>query len=242
MTLLEMVNDARKKAHIRQGTISTVAGATGITADLTMWVQDAWEDLQKESLNWWFRTKIDATTTLSASTDQYAMPADLESINWRTVSIYETVGVDEVPLSFIPYEEWRMRKDLYNTSEARPVLVTERPDTKIHVWPFPDKTYTLRYDGVYAIDAMTDDGDTPGDTISAGTQLLPDQYHDVLVWDAVRRYATVHEDGATLERAQKRFLAAHNRLKERHTPEVYIKPGILTGRKGYVANVRGYWR
>ena len=119
MTLLEMVNDARKKAGIRKGAISSIVGATGIAEDLAMWVQDAWVDLQKESLNWWFRTKIDDTIAISASTDQYAMPADLETINWRTCSIYENVGVDEVAIRYIPYEEWRMRKDLYTAGEAQ---------------------------------------------------------------------------------------------------------------------------
>jgi hypothetical protein len=242
MTLVDMVEDARKKAGIRQSTITTISGATGIVADLLMWVQDAWVDLQKESLNWWFRTKIDDTISIIASTDQYAMPADLETINWRTCSIYTTVGVDEASIRYIPYEEWRMRKDLYITAEGRPTLITERPDTKIHVWPFPDQAYTLRYDGVYAIDNMTADADTPGDTISVGTQLLPDQYHEVIVWDAVRRYATQHEDGPTLERSQKQFLAAHARLKERHAPDIYVKPGILTGRKGYVSSANTYWR
>ena len=242
MTYLEMVNDAMKKAGVRKTTATTIVSATGIVGDFAMWVEDAWEDLQKESLNWWFRTKIDDTIAISASTDQYSMPADLETINWRTCSIYETVGVDEVPIRYIPYEQWRMRKDLYSVGEARPVLLTERPDTKIHVWPFPDTSYTLRYDGVYALDVMTADADTPGDTISAGSvQLLPTQYHEVLVWDAVRRYATQHEDSATLERSQKRFLTSHNRLKERNTPDLYVKPGILTGRRGSVY-ARGYWR
>ena len=231
MTFLELVNAARLRTGAKANSVSTVVAATGMDLDFVTWVQDAWRDLQRESENWWFRQKLDQTLAMIVSTDEYAMPTGLSALNWRTVTIYFTAqGTDESNVRYVPYEEWRMEKDTVTTSEGRPIMITEKPDGVLAVWPVPDKIYTLRFDGVYDIDEMTADADTPGDTISVGTQLLPTRYHYFLVWDAVARYAAHHEDGAALERAQKYLKIERGYLSERSAPPVYIKPGALTGR------------
>lgn len=229
MTLLELVNAARIRSGIRSGALATVVGATGADADLVTWVQDSWRSLQRESLNWWFRAKLDLTLAISASDDEYDMPTGLETLNYRTVTIYLTAKTDESNVIFVPYEDWRMRKDTVTSGEGRPNIITERPDGVLQVWPVPDQAYTLRFDGVWDIDEMTADADTPGDTISGGTQLLPDRYHFTLVWAAVVRYAEFHEDEASHARAQARFLAERARLSERQTPPPAVAIGRLTG-------------
>ena len=231
MTYLQLVNAVRKRAGIKVDDVSTVASATGIDELIAMWVNDAWVDLQRESENWFFRQKLDQTLAMVASTDEYAMPTGLIALNWRTVTIYFTAsGTDESNVEYVPYEDWRMAKDTVTSSEGRPIMITEKPDGVLAVWPVPDKIYTIRFDGVWDIDEMTADADTPGDTISAGTQLLPDRFHMFIVWDAVSRYAAHFEDSASLERAQRNMKVERGYLSERSTPPVYIKAGQLTGR------------
>jgi hypothetical protein len=231
MTFLQLINAARQRAGVKKAALTTVVAATGMDADLVMWVQDAWRDLQRESENWWFRQKLDQTLAMVASTDEYAMPTGLIALNWRTVTCYFTAsGTDESNVEYVPYEDWRMAKDTVTSSEGRPIMITEKPDGVLAVWPVPDKIYTIRFDGVYDVDEMTADADTPGDTISGGTQLLPDRFHYCIVWDAVARYAAHHQDMSTLERAQKYLKVERGLLSERSAPPVYIKAGQLTGR------------
>jgi hypothetical protein len=228
MNYLQLVQEALTRSGMRTPLPSTLANATDSVVDWKDWVQDSWRELQEESTNWWFRQRLDQTLAISASTDEYAMPSDLETLNYRTLTIYTTAKTDETPVQHVHYEDWRVYKDTVSSSEGRPTYITERPDGVLQLWPVPDQAYTLRYDGVWDIDTMAVDADTPG-LNRAGVQLLPDRYHWVIVWDAVRRYAEHHQEPEVLARAQAKFLAQHARLAEKSRPPVYIKAGVLTG-------------
>lgn len=240
MNYLQLVQEAMYRAGVREAVPTTLTGAVSAAADFKRWVNDSWRELQEESVNWFFRQKLDQTLAITASDDDYSLPSDLETMNFRTVTIYETAKTDESKLVWTPYEEWRTSRDTVSSAEGRPTTITERPDGVFQIWPVPDKAYTLRFDGVWAIDEMSSDSDTPGSTITAGTRLLPALYEWVLVWGAVTRFAEHHEDPEGLAKAQSKYLAQHARLNEKQRPPIYVKPGILTG-TGRV-NTRGWWR
>lgn len=230
MNYLQLVQQAITKSGNRLALPSTLAGATGITADFADWVADSWRELQEESDNWFFRLKLDQTLDLTASDDEYDMPDGLETLNFRTVTVYTDSKVDEVPLEFVRYEYWRIAKDTISTSEGRPKIITERPDGVLQIWPVPDQAYTMRYDGVWDIDELENDADEPG-TNRTGARTLPARYDYLLVWDAVRRCGEHHQDPDMIAKAQPKYLAQRARLSEKQTPPVYVKPGLLTGRR-----------
>jgi hypothetical protein len=178
-----------------------------------------------------------STTNPLGSGDEYNMPTGLETINYRTVTVYETAKQDETPVTKMSYETWRTVKDTLETSASRPEYIVERPDGVLQVWPVPDKPYTLRFDGVWEIDEMTVDADTPGSNVSGGT-LLPDRFHWVIVYDACRRFYEDHEDAEGIQKMQNKYLAQRARLSEKQTPPIYVRPGVLTG---WSWRARRYW-
>lgn len=228
MDYLTLVQQSMYKCGLRSENPSTLVGALDITLDFKIWVQDSWRELQEESTNWWFRSSLDQTLALTTSQDSYAMPTDFETINYRTVSVYTVAKEDEQVLTFIPYEEWRMRLDTTLTTGGRPVYITQTPAQALIVWPAPDQAYTLRFDGVWDIDEMLIDSDTPGFNRTGATS-LQDRYHWVLVYDAARRYAEHHQDAAGVAKAQSKFLSQHARLTEKRKPAISVPVGILTG-------------
>jgi hypothetical protein len=225
---LQLVNKAIARSGCGHAQVTSLAGETDIVVNFIDWVQDAWRELQEESTNWWFRAKLDQTLSIVQGTDEYAMPSGLETLNYRTVTIYTDSKTDETPVRFIKYEEWRTDKDTVESGQGRPIYITERPDGVLQIWPVPDQAYTLRYDGVWDIDEMLIDTDTPGFN-TTGAQTLQDRYHYVLVWDAIRRYAEHYEDPESLQKAQSKYLAQHARLTEKRRPPIYVKVGTLTG-------------
>ena len=223
MNYLQLVQKAMHRAGVREAAPSTLVGATGIVEDFKEWVADSWRELQEESPNWFFRQDLDQTLAVSASDDKYAMPNGLETLNYRTITIYTTAKQDETPVEWCDYETWRTNRDTKETSEGRPTEITEDLyGANIYLWPVPDQSYTLRYDGVFLVEELSADTDTPGPAVS-----FEERYHWVIVWDAVMRYALAHEDGQKYEEASKRFKKLRARMSEKQMPPVYINAGQL---------------
>ena len=228
MNYLELVQESMKRAGVRTAAPDTLVGAVDVAQAFAWYVNDSWRELQEESFNWWFRQKLDQTLAISSGVDEYAMPTGLQSLNYDTCTIYLTAKTDETPVSLLPYRNWRTVKDTVDTAESRPTRITERPDGVLQVWPVPDQDYTLRFDGVWDIDNMSNDTDEPGSTISGGL-LLPARHHYILVYDAARRHHEHNENAEGVHEMQRKFLKMHRRLAEVEAPPVYVKPGVLTG-------------
>ena len=217
-TYLEIVQKAIRKSGSKVDKPTTIVGATGIVELFVEWVQDAWKDIQLEHLGWQWRVARDQTLTLVASTDEYAMPAGMENIDLRSVSVYENVD-DEFPLTYVSYLHWRNHLDKANTAgitEAKPKNFTITPDDKIAFYPPPDIEYTVRYDGHTTVEILddTDDADTPTG--------IRDEYHDGIMWRAVMYYAEHFEDGAKLQEAQNHFKPYKKYFDERELENVVV--------------------
>lgn len=221
MTYLELVQFAMRRAGVREDMPSTLVGASGIVLDFAEWVNDAWEEIQIERENppWWFRTLPDQTLAIVSGTDEYSMPAGLETIDWDTITAYTTSKVDETKVYYIPYLDWRMGYDTATYTTGRPQKITLKPDNSLAVFPVPDADYTMRFNGILDLEELSADADTPTG--------LPAMYHRVLGWDAVRKFAEHHEDGTMLAKAQGRHKKYYKRVLARQLPVTNIEKGTL---------------
>jgi hypothetical protein len=230
MTYLELVQLAIRESGAREEQPSTLVGVTGLALDFKNWVADAWYELQMEHENppWWFRVLESQTASLLQSQDTLPSLIGMESIDWRTVTCYTTSKTDETPVEFVPYQHWRMEYDTKTYQEGKPKWITETPTGSYKVFPFTDQPYTIRFDGVRSIQTFTADADEPTG--------LQEQFHRVIAYAAVMRYAMHHEDGAKYADAEKKFRAIYDRLVARQLPPVDIEMGALYGktfRTGY---------
>lgn len=223
MTYLELVNFAMSRAGVREEPAATLVGSIGLVTDFKNWINDAWYEMQLEKQNppWWFMMSLDQTQAITASTDSYAMPAGLSTIDWRTPTIYTTAKTDETPLCYIPYDVWRLEYDTKTYQEQRPRFITLCPDNTLKLFPVPEQAYTMRFDGVLLPAELSLDGDVPLN--------LQAEYHRVIAWDAVMRYAAHHEDGAALMNAQNKFRSIYDKMVQRHVEQVQIEVGRLYG-------------
>lgn len=258
MDYLTLVQKAIREAGLRSSEPTTLVDQQDIVADFARWVNEAWRDLQEESVEWFFRKWPDQLDTLLAGVDEYddfnvtftivnpfgspptlnvSGPGYLETLDWDTLTVYTTAKTDETPLKYMDYEQWRVQRDTVASAAGRPTHITESPDGKYYVWPVPDQDYTIRFDGVLEIDEMQYDTDTPGlqATVSEKTT-LPDRYHWILVYDAARKYYEHHGDVDGLAKINRKYMAQYTRLTEKQRPKVDVPPGVLTGLNS------GQWR
>jgi len=215
-TYLKLVQKAVRKSGASVDVPTTIVGATGITEMFVEWVQDAWKDIQLEHMGWNWRVVRDDTLAITAGTDEYAMPADLESFDNRTLSIYIDPA-DESPLHFVNYHVWRNTMDKQSpATPARPQRFTITPDDKIAIFPPPDVGYTLRMDGFRVLQLLDveNNNDIPA--------YLRPEYHDGIMWRAVMYYAQHFEDGAKLQEAQAHFKPYKKYYEERELEDITL--------------------
>lgn len=224
MTLLEIVTEAMAKALVREDAPSTTVSATGIVADFVGYVNDTYRNIQltAHGERWFFRQSLDLTLSLVASTSEYAMPAGLQTLNWRTVTCYLTTPKEEeTPVEYIDYYYWRTYYNTRNMEEGKPQYITVKPDGTLELIPTPDDTYTLHFDGVLSEDTLSGDADTP---------ILPVWAQRCLVWGAVQRFAEAHEDGSMLAKANKEYRPYYDSMVNYQTPDVHVNTSIFTNR------------
>lgn len=212
-TYLELVQKTVRKSGATVTEPSAVTGLTGLQELFAEWVAEAWKHIQMERMGLKWRRDRDLTLSLSASTDEYAIPATLESLNLRSLTCHLS-NVSETPVYFQTYDYWKRWIDRVDRSEGKPQYFTISPDNKIIVWPIPDDDYTIVYEGVLVIDELSANSDVPAN--------LDAVYHDAIVWQAVMYYAMHFEDGTKLSEAQAMFRPYKKYFEERfmEIPEV----------------------
>ena len=220
-TYLELVQKAIRKTGAKIEKPTTIVGASGLTELFVEWVQDAWKHIQLEHLGWQWRVSRDLTLAITSATDEYALPATLEHLDKRTVSVYDAVD-DELQIYHVNYHHWRNQLDKLNVAPgAKPICFTLTPDNKIAFYPIPDQDYTVRYDGLLAVEILddTDDTDTP-------TGIL-EVYHDAITWKAIEYYAAHFEDGAKLQEAQNMFMPYKKYFEERELEDIVVDTKVF---------------
>lgn len=226
MTLLEMVQKAIRKSGAKVDLPSTVTENNNLIQLFVEWVVDAWKDIQLERLGWDWRVTRDKTFAITSAAAEYTVPSTMETINTKTVVIYDD-PTDASFLQYISYDEYRRRRDTMTAATSRPLYFTLTPDDMIAFWPAPDQNYTVKYDGVLKVEILddTDDNATPA--------RLAEEYHDGIVWQAVRYYAQHFEDGSKFQEAVDRFVPYKKYFEERAMPDMSLDLSALYGYRKY---------
>lgn len=206
MNYLELVQKTVRKSGARLEVPTTVVGQENLAYMFVEWVQEAWKEIQMERLGIGWRVVTGETFPLVVDTYEYALDATLESINTRAVTIL-LAGENEAPLCFVPSDYYRTTVDRVTRASGMPNYFSIMPDDSSWVfWPNPDQIYTIRYEGIRAVEEL-DFLDTAG----AGSSDLLEPvgidavYHDSIVWQAIQNYAMHFEDGSKLQEAQAKF-------------------------------------
>lgn len=233
MTYLELVQKAVRRSGATLTVPSTVVSQTGLAFLFVEWVRDAWKSIQLERLGLHFRRSRDLTLSLVASTDEYTLPATLESINTRSLTCHLS-NENESPMQFQTYDYWRRFVDRVSRQEGKPQFFTIGPLGKLIVWPQPDEAYTIRYEGILLPEEFDYE-----DTAGAGTSdaleptNLHSQYHDAIVWQALMYYAMHFEDGSKLQEAQAMFRPYKKYFEERYMDIPIVDTTILYSVYGF---------
>ena len=190
MNFLAMAQRVKRESGRGSTAIAGVLTATGEDLDICNWVATAWRDIQLMPYTWaWMRVSIIGDLVIDTIAHS---PLSLTAANFSKwvpesddyqMTVYESSApATEWRIQFLPYERFRGRFIIGEHSAAAPQFWTQAPHGDFLIGPKPDLgTYKLRADYFMAPDELTDDTDVPG---------MPDQFHMLIVWDALMHAAS----------------------------------------------------
>lgn len=215
-----------KKTAQESGTIAglpsftTTANATGRIAKLVGWVSDAWLNIQNERNDWLFRNDT-FSHALNIGVSEYTPASfNLSLSQWlpdtcsrQTMSLYDpAIGqADEGGICQIPWDRYRAMYDRGVTAPNRPQYWAVKPNGNLLVGPAPDKAYVLRGEYRTTAQILAADTDTPN---------IPEEYHGVIVGEALRLMADSDESWEGLMPRASKYERLRNPLVLALTPQV----------------------
>ena len=154
--------------------------------------------------NWLFMHSEFTFDTIADTKDYLAADYSINDMKlWDTDSflIYETAldENDQNAIPYTPYQRWRYlyRERMNVRPTGRPQELTILPDNQVRFEPTPDKIYTI--DGEYkrSTQEFAADADVPTS--------LPDDFHMIIVWQALKYYASFQNAPEVMDEAETNF-------------------------------------
>lgn len=137
-TYLEAVNDLWLDLGLEGSGISSVENQSAMKEKVCYWVKRADLEVQNKWSNWDFMHDTFTVNTIAGSRE-ITGPDDLGV--WEKESAF----IDEVPLFFVGYDEWRSSYK-YDTTQGVPWGFTVSQAKKIILIPYPADIYEIEID------------------------------------------------------------------------------------------------
>jgi hypothetical protein len=219
MNFLELCQRVRQEAGVAGSGPTTVVTQTGQLGKIVGWTAQAWVEIQLLRPNWNFMNESFSFATVAATRDYLAADysiTDLKLWDYDSFLIYETaIGEsDQNELTYYPYKVWRprYRNRMNDRNDDRPQLFTILQNNNIRFEPRPDKAYTIEGEYKRTTQEFTADADIPTN--------LPDDFHMIIVWQALKYYGFYENAPEVLDEAETNFDNLLFRLEAEQLPEM----------------------
>lgn len=197
---LDLCKRVRQEAGLSGDGPAAVANQAGQMRRIVDWVSQAWVDIQNSRPDWLFMDAEFSFATTAAKRDYTAGEAGITNHKlWDTDTffIYKTsIGAsDEHELDFMAYNLWRRqyRAKMDSRDDVNPVLFTVLPNNSLRFEGRPDGSYTISGSYKTSTQTLAVDADTP---------TLPLDYHMIIVWQALKYYASYYNAPEVMDEAE----------------------------------------
>lgn len=180
------------------GEITSTLNATGEAKSIVRRIDYAYNQIQRApGMLWrflwvtWEFTTVDGVDEYSAQTADPPILNDwtlLDSRRLPVVRFYPTTGTvdDTQSLPALPFDTWDRIYKIQPPEKGEPETCSISPNGHLMIGPRPDAVgYKIRGRGYRRPHALTADSDAP---------LLPEEFHDLIVWRALIRQSAADED------------------------------------------------
>lgn len=159
----------------------------------------------------WGRYDFVADGQVTDFLEPYKMEFAIQTTGGSTIQENdESTGLTS--LIYTPWADWTWSINNWAGGRGTPNLITISPDGDFEVWPRPDKAYVLAFTYTKTDGTLTAHDSTPS--------LLPERYHEILVWMAVRKSGMYDRDRTIVGRADEHIRLYRNSMEKNLLPDV----------------------
>lgn len=203
-TYLQLVQDTFAECQFAGTAPVSVAGNIGAVADIVRWVRDGYREIQQRCPAWrWMRKKFALRTVVGNSNYAYSVAKEdvfntfddndeiTEFSHWHIQDRYNPVRIyreadgvaGETRMGFTTWDIFRAAYSVgaLQTQTGFPTVVTIDNADRLVLWPIPDAAYIVRGEYQRSPQVLQSDGSTPD---------MPAQFHELITYHAMSRYAT----------------------------------------------------
>lgn len=183
MNFLDMCRGVRQRVGV-QGTGPSTVGTTDFDSIFVTHVSDSWDDIQMSKKRWkWMKVTAFKSFLTVADTTSYTLTDIFGPTHrmgrWDTKSIFINDGTQRSGLNFVNYDTY-IRRHLNDVSASSFSEYTVDPSNNSIIIPLCDTVYTIEAYYYKSKQTLTLDADVPE---------LPLDFHNVIIYQAVARYA-----------------------------------------------------
>jgi hypothetical protein len=195
VNFLAICQRTRQECDIPGTGPTTVVGQTGELRRIVDWCATAWTDIQNKATDWrWMRRSFTVNTT--SSDDQYASSDCTDTTDSAVISRFSHWLIDcDTPLLIyltsagvgtqheLTYWDWNDFKRVYKMGTQNtgyPSIWSIDPNNNLRLGPSPNGIYTVTGDYQMSAETLALDATTPG---------MPSQFHMLIVYEAMKKYA-----------------------------------------------------
>ena len=220
MNFLQLAQAVKRESGLSGGAPASLATAKGDDARIFQWVNWAWRDIALMHESWFFRRgeALGETSAMvmspTASAPGFALTDwatwkpqadDYRPSAWRLTDGQAA----EYGLQYLPYDTFR-RRFIVGVHSAGPVRFwSVDPSGDLLVAPTPDSAHQVRASYIRDVVDMTADADEPA---------MPQRFHMMIVWRALREYGGFDAASEVVQRADQNYNMLMSALTQSQLP------------------------
>lgn len=230
-TYLAICQDVIRECGI-SGTLTTTVSQTGEFNRVVNWVKQAWIEIQNRHQDWlWLRRSATVDTTAGDSTyaatdftDEGTAAAITHFSHWLVDDLEDppkayltSTGIGgEYWLSWL---EWYQYRTIYltnqnRTTQGQPAMISVDPQLNIRLGQIPNDIFTVTVNYYRGAQKFTADADVPFG--------LPEQYDDIIMYRAMKKYAGYESAQEVMYRADNEGNPVMRQLEQNQLPSIRL--------------------
>lgn len=210
MSYLSLCQDLRRECSISGTGPTATTGQTGEYLRVVTWIKNAYTEIQNRSARWrWMRSRFTVNTVADDSSYAYGDCTDsrlsaaisrfrrwwlLDDEGYSNITAYLSSGGVSGEYYLIPLD-WNDFRYLYRRgtqTSGVPAHVSVDPQNNLVLGPAPSAVYVVSGEYQMSAQVLAANADTPE---------MPSDFHQLIVYEAMRKYAGYQSAPEVMSRA-----------------------------------------